>query len=226
MIVPLDKQPASSHASQTECCSNRGDRPCSASAQAWRLSAGGRCGGFTLVEVVTSITVGVIISGIAGTLIWNASRQRAEVSARSELIDLGSAAMEIMLRYIREIPQGDDCPLDAVPCLNGEAAIDVASSTELRFGDIGFRFTAETMKLEMTTNGTTIPANWYSLATDVMEFAFVYYDRCGQPTTSAPEVRRVRIALKLSRGVQITALATSIYLRSFMDEWETDASCD
>ena len=38
-------------------------------------------------------------------LIWNASRQRAEIAARCDLIETGSATLEVMLRNLREIPQ-------------------------------------------------------------------------------------------------------------------------
>jgi len=53
-----------------------------------RTAPGGgrsRCPGFTLIELVISISVGVIISGVAGSLLWNASTQRAEISLRGEL---------------------------------------------------------------------------------------------------------------------------------------------
>ncbi|MBN2562435.1 MAG: prepilin-type N-terminal cleavage/methylation domain-containing protein [Phycisphaerae bacterium] len=66
-----------------------------------------RCG-FTLIELVTSITVGVIISGIAGSLIWNASRQRAEIAARGELSDAGATALEVMVRHVRGVSEDAD----------------------------------------------------------------------------------------------------------------------
>lgn len=173
-----------------------------------------RCGGFTLIELVTSITVGVIISGIAGSLIWNASRQRAEVSARSELTDMGAAALEVMFRYIREIPQ------DAG--MTGQAQIDTATATELRFGNIGLLLNTGTDTVEITNdNGTT----WYPVVTDVGSVSFSYFDQTGGELTSFPlsqndrwSVRRIRIDLQLTRSSQDAHVRTSIYLRRFMNE--------
>ena len=174
---------------------------------------------FTLVELVVSITVGVIITGIAATLILNASRQRMEVAARGELIDMGSAAIEVMLRYIREISQ-DECPLAATPCLNGNAQVTTAADSDLRFDTYGFRLNAG--KLEITKNSGT---NWHTLATGVTGLAFTYYDRNNAALSPRPlslanrnAIRRISIQLDLASGSETTRLRTSIFLRNFMNE--------
>ncbi|MFH1418236.1 MAG: hypothetical protein ABII12_08135 [Planctomycetota bacterium] len=172
-----------------------------------------------------SISVGVIISGIAASLVWNASKQMAEVSARGELYDMGSAALETMFRYLREIPQ-DECPVNPTPCLLGNAQISTATATELRFGNTGFRFNTGANAVEMTADNGT---NWYALATDVGGFAFAYYDRSANSLTSFPlsqndreDVRRISVDLQMTRAGQTAQLRSAIFLRSFMDEVNSD----
>jgi prepilin-type N-terminal cleavage/methylation domain-containing protein len=182
--------------------------------------------GFTLIELVISISVGAIISGIAGSLIWNAARQRTEVAARGELVDMGSAALEVMLRYIREIPQ-NECPGNPTPCLGGRAQISLASATELRFGSNGLRYNAGSRCVEITNNNGT---NWWVVASDVGSCAFSYFSRTNAALTAFPlsqdnreGVRRISIDLQFARGTESAHLRTSIYLRNFMNEVMTSA---
>ena len=193
--------------------------------QSCRASLGGdaralraRRGGFTLIELVVSITVSVIICGLAATLLWNASSQRAEVAARVEMIDTGAVAIEKMLRYVREIPQGT-----TGPTLNGKAQIDLASATELRFNSaIGFRLNTINDTIEMTTDNA---ANWYPIVADANGFTITYTNRAGTSLTSFPlslsdreGVRHIGMEILLSRSSQNVKLKSSLYLRSFMDE--------
>lgn len=177
--------------------------------------------GFTLIELVLSISVGVIISGIAATLLWNASRQRAEVSTRGELFDAASAAVEVVFRYVREIPQ-DECPSNPTPCLLAHAQISTASATDLRFGNTGFRLNAGNNTVEMTIDNG---AHWYALVKEASGFAISYRDRSGSALTSFPlsstdraAVRRVGIDLTLTRGGETAHVRSGLYLRSFMNE--------
>lgn len=179
---------------------------------------------FTLIELVASISVGVVISGIAGALVWNASKIRTETAARSELVDTAAAAVEHVVRYLREIPQ-DECPGNPTPCLLGNAQIDTASAALLEFGQTGFRLSGG--QLQLTTDGG---ANWHPLANDVSAFAFTYYDRSGAVLSSLPlsatdrhAVRRIHLTLDMSRGGETAKVRTGIYLRSFMNEVETAA---
>jgi prepilin-type N-terminal cleavage/methylation domain-containing protein len=182
--------------------------------------------GFTLVELVVCIVVGSIISGTAGMLLWTASSQRGDVAARGELADQGAMAMEVMARYVREIAQGDDCPSNPTPCLNGKAQISTASASQINFGNTGFRYLAGNGKVEMTANNG---ATWQTLTKDVTGFSVTYYERTGLAMMPLPlsaadceDVRRVQITLDLARGTQSVKLQTSLYLRSFMDEVTTD----
>lgn len=193
-------------------------RPSARCTHARRLRAG-----FTLIELVVSITVSVIICGLAGSLLWNATQQRSEVSARAELIDMGASALEIMTRYLREIPQ-DECPGNPTPCLAGHAQVTTATSTQIRWGVYGFRKSGT--NLEMTTNsGTT----WYKLCGDVSSLSLTYYNRVGQnllmltsPDDDPQNMRRVTISLTLVRSSQTAKLSTGIFLRNFMNEVTSD----
>lgn len=167
---------------------------------------------FTLVELVVAITVSVVVSGVAGSLVWNAAKQRSEIGARVELIDTAARACEQMLRYIREVPQ------DAG--LTGLAQISTANASDVRFGSIGFRLSAN--DLEMTIDGGT---GWHPLTRDVSGLTISYFDAGGAALSSVPlsqtdreSVRTVRVLLDLSRGPEVARVQSSIYLRNFMNE--------
>lgn len=174
---------------------------------------------FTLIELITTLSVGVIISGIAGSLVWNASRIRGDLAARCELTDIAAAAMEQLVRHVREIPQ-DECPEQPAPCLLGHAQISIASATELRFGDTGIRRSGTQLQISLDDGN-----RWHLVAEDVADFSLSYFDRDGTQLSPMPlseanreSVRLVKIELRLTRGEQSIALRTGTYLRSFMNE--------
>lgn len=180
-------------------------------------------GAFTLVELIVSMTVGVIITGSAGWLVWSATDMRTQVAARVEVADTAATAMECLVRYIREIPQ-DECPANPTPCLMGRAQISMATATELRFESTGFRLNGS--QVEMTTDNAL---NWHPVARDVSEFSLAYYGRDGAGLAGFPlspsdrdSIRVVQITLALTRSTETVRLRTAIYLRSFMDEVTTD----
>lgn len=182
---------------------------------------------FTLVELVVSMSVGVIISGVAGSLLWNAARQHSEIVARGELTDMAGGALEMLVRHVRETTQGG--PLGSP---NGQAIITTASATQMNFARMdpdagvsvanGFRRNTSAGTLEMTIdNGAT----WRTMATDVSALAFAYFNRSGQDlsTLAAPDddpvnTRRVQITLTLARGAEVATVRTSVFLRNFMNE--------
>ena len=134
--------------------------------------------------------------------------------------------IEVMLRYIREIPQ-DECPGGPAPCLLGNAQIALASATEIRFGSIGFRYNSGNRRLEMSNDGGT---SWPPLVTDVSGLTFSYFNQTAAQLTSFPlpqadreDVRRIVVDLQLARGGESAHLRTSVYLRSFMNEVSTSA---
>jgi len=171
------------------------------------------------------MSVGVIISGTAAMMIWNATRQRAETSVRGELYEQAAAAMDVMSRYLREVPQ-DECPEEPEPCLHGKAQITVADQAALSFGDIGFRLAGGGGTLEMTVDGG---GSWQCVTREVAGFAFAYWDRHSNALTGMPltpghrnAVRQIGVDLVLSRGGQDAHLRTRVYLRNFMDEVKSD----
>lgn len=180
--------------------------------------------GFTLVELVVSIVVGSIIAGTAGMITLNAAKIRADTAARSDLVDEASSAVEVMLRYVREISQ-DECTGSSTPCLNGNAQVTTASATELDFDNYGFRLTGTTLEI---TNDTG--ANWHPFARDVSSLTFTYYGwttgvEAPAVLSSLPlsagdraKIRRVGVRIDLTRSAQAITLQTSIYLRKFMNE--------
>lgn len=182
-----------------------------------------RRSGFTLVELIVAMTVGVIISGSAGWLLWNATSIRTQVAARSEIADAAATAMECITRRVREIPQ-DECPSNPTPCLLGNAQVSAAMATELRFGSSGIRLNGS--QVELTTNNAV---NWYPLGKDISEFSLAYYNRSGASLGSFPlsqsdreDIRRIHVTLAMTRSSETVRLRTAVYLRSFMDEVTTN----
>ena len=175
--------------------------------------------GFTLVELIVSMTVGAIISGSAAMLLMNAARHRSETAARADMVDAGGMALETLIRHVREVSQ-DECPNDPTPCLMGNAQIDEAGASILHFDDFGFRLNGTT--LEMTRNNG---ANWYPLLRDVSGLTFSYTGRDGAALGPLPlsaarraAVRSVTVAINTTRGAETLTLRTGIFLRAFMDE--------
>jgi len=171
-----------------------------------------RPSGFTLVELIVCIVVSAVISGMAGSLLWNATKMRSEVGARAELVDIAARGMEQILRYVREIPQD--------LALTGLAQISTANSTDLRWGVYGIRKTGTT--IEITTNTGT---NWYPLLKEATTLTFAYYDKNNTELTSLPlsspnrqAVRLIKVNMTVTRSTESVALQSSIYLRAFMNE--------
>lgn len=171
-----------------------------------------RLSGFTLVELIVCIVVSAVISGMAGSLLWNATRMRSEVGARAELVDIAARGMEQILRYVREIPQ------DAA--LTGLAQISTANASDLRWGVYGIRRTGSTIEVTANTG-----ANWYPILKEATALTFAYYDKNNTALTSLPlsstnrqAVRLIKINLTVTRSTESVALQTSIYLRAFMNE--------
>lgn len=179
--------------------------------------------GYTLIELIVCIAVGVVISGSAGMVLWNASSQRVELSARAELHEIAAAAVERIVRHAREIEQ-DECSGNPTPCLLGNAQVSTATATELRFGSYGFRQSGSTVEMTID-NGT----NWHVLVRDVSSFALAYANRLGSAMTTFPlsqadreDIRQVQVTLALTRGGQTANVRTTVYLRNFMNEVMSD----
>ena len=175
-----------------------------------------------MIELVTCICVGAVISGISGALVWNAATLRTQGAARGEMTNSAAAALELVLRYCREIQQ-NECPANPTPCLLGNAQVSVATASEIRFGVYGFRLNGN--NLEMTKDSAT---NWYIASKDVSAFTIAYSNRIGSALTSFPlsasdreDIRQVQVTLQLTRANQTAKVRSSLYLRSFMDEATT-----
>ncbi|HUN81178.1 MAG TPA: prepilin-type N-terminal cleavage/methylation domain-containing protein [Phycisphaerae bacterium] len=178
---------------------------------------------FTLIEMISTIVISSIVCGSACMLLWNAARQRSEIAARAELVDEGAAALEILVRYFRDITQ-NECPVNPTPCLNGNAQVTSATSTQVRWGNFGVRQSGS--ELQMTSDNG---ANWRTLCADLSSVQMTFFNRLGQDlqTQTAPGngptyMRRIVVTLTLSRAGQTVDLRTGTYLRNFMNEVTSD----
>lgn len=181
--------------------------------------------GFTLIELISAISVSVIITGVAGLIILNAAKQRGDIAARVELYDSGAAAMDVVTRRLREISQ-DECPENPSPCLDGNAQITYASATRIEFDETGFQLNGAADSVEMSIDGAT---NWHALLRNTTGLTFSYFDRTGSALTSLPlsetdrhAVRRIVCEFQLARGGESARLRAGVFLRAFMNEVESD----
>ncbi len=107
---------------------------------------------------------------------------------------------------------------------DGNAQIDEATATTLRFDVYGFRLTGSTIEMSNDT-----AANWHPLLRDATGLTFSYFNRTGASLSTFPlsasdrsDVRRITVKIDLARGGEALSVQTSIYLRSFLDEVMSD----
>jgi prepilin-type N-terminal cleavage/methylation domain-containing protein len=168
--------------------------------------------GFTLIELVIAMSVGGVISFVAATIVLEGSQVMRAASARASLCDNGARAIEMMLRYVREVTP-------TAP-LGNTANIATADAADLRFDTYGFRQNGSA--LEMTEDSG---ANWHRACDSVTGLTFRYYDTSGTELTALPlspsdrgSVRQISVELQVSSAGQSIRLRSRVYLREFMHE--------
>jgi prepilin-type N-terminal cleavage/methylation domain-containing protein len=160
--------------------------------------------GFTLVEIVITIVIVSIISGIAAMIILQGIRSYSDDSSRSDVQYQTRFAVDRMAREIRLIRTRT---IADIPTMNG---------TTLLYNDIngtrmGFRLNAGSIQ-RTQDNGAT----WQTLATNITGGAvFTYLDDTGAVTAAQSSLWLVQIQVAAAEGSESVTMRTTVHPRNF-----------
>lgn len=162
-----------------------------------------RPSGFTLIELVVSMTVLMIVAAMAvtplmqGVVIWSTG------SARTRLLDEGRLTLEAWSREVRQV----------------RSAGDVAE-----FTDTVFDFTrTDGTAVRWELNGASLDRNGASACGYLAAMDFDYLDGVGVAAAAAADIRLVEIELTLTDAGQTVKLRTSAAPRNLLagtSTWE------
>jgi len=159
--------------------------------------------GFTLIEAIATIVVLGLLGSIASTILFTASNGYLSAATTAQLHGEASAAMDRVIRDVRNIPSTADGP-----------AINSMTATSIAW-DGGFSIALSGSQLTVTSDGTS-----YVLAEDVAVFQVQAFNHAGQqlPATlnaeQAQAVRRVVLTLTLQRHDVSHTLRSGAFIRS------------
>jgi prepilin-type N-terminal cleavage/methylation domain-containing protein len=159
--------------------------------------------GLTLIEIIIVIVlVGILSIGMAKFIIQTIDTWRF-VDIRNELSEEGKKAVDWMVRDIKEIKD--------------ERSINIADVSHLNFDNSN----AET--IDFIKNGSTLERNSFSLADNVANLTFRYFDGQGNELTpplsltQRRSIRKIRIEITLRRDNQEVNFFTNIIPRNLYD---------
>ena len=150
--------------------------------------------GFTLVETILTLALLSIVFCIGIAAMYSGIDTWGFFTQRKEILADGRMAMDRMCRQIRMI--------------RNDTSVTTANSTTFRFTDGNnndIMFTISAAAINLTQNGTT-----NALVSGVNSLTFTYYDANGSVIAtpvvapSATNIRRLRIAVSLSKGTSGT----------------------
>ena len=166
---------------------------------------------FTLVEVISTLTVMAIIGGIASRIAFQSFAAMNDASIRFGLHDQLAAAMERIAIELRTISvQPGSNPV--APDINGATT----NSLSFNAGSSPRTLAQDGSVLRLTGQaGVDTP-----LATSISSFVVQCYNGANAPLPSAPSpgqlaaVRRIQITLVASSGGVSETLRTKVFIRS------------
>lgn len=156
--------------------------------------------GFTLVEMVITITLVGIIAGIAGMIILQGMRAYLAGENRADVQYQAGAALERMSREIRTI--------------RSRADITTMTATDLRFTDMtgaqaGFTWVAPNL-------GRWNGAGTDPLAAGITAFSLAYYQQDGVTVAgAAATVWFIDVAITAQQGEETQQMRTRVHPRNF-----------
>jgi type IV pilus assembly protein PilW len=155
-----------------------------------------RDGGFSSVEIMVSMGIAMmVLAAVTNTFIGQARYYNAQEHV-NEMQQNARAAIDLMSREIKlagydpagtAISQGipySPSQLQLVADLDGDGS--TAGTDE----NITYTYDAANFRIQRTTGGTTT-----TLAENISEFTFEYLDPSGNPTTTAGDIRQIRISI-------------------------------
>jgi MSHA biogenesis protein MshO len=163
--------------------------------------------GFTLIEIVITIVIVSILSGLAAMIILQGVRAYSDERSRSDVHYQSRAAMERMAREIRMIRWDDTA---------GQADVTTMTATMLRYTDIqgirmGFRLSGT--EIQRTEDNA---ATWQTLASGVQSLNFAYFQQDGIATAAdATTLWFVAITMTDKQGAETLPMRTRVHPRNF-----------
>lgn len=150
--------------------------------------------GFTLVELVASMTVLAIIALIASNVIVESMRVYARAVPAMGASYKADLALRTMLRDIRD--------------LSDRSAITTFTSTAFTFQN------SDGMEIAFLLTGTDLTRNGDLLADDVTAFAFQYLEDDGSAAGSTDDLHLVDIDFTVQSGTQTLRSRSLVFPRS------------
>jgi len=163
--------------------------------------------GFTLIEIVITIVLLSIISGLAAMIILAAARSYSREQDRSDAHYQTRLAMERMAREIRTIRQPTELGTTAL------GTIDPNPTNGLIFTDV--TGTTITYSLTGTNLNRTINAAKSPLADGVTLLEFRHYDNANVLTTVPASVWTIEIFMQDQQGADTLQMRTRVHPRNF-----------
>jgi prepilin-type N-terminal cleavage/methylation domain-containing protein len=159
--------------------------------------------GFTLVEVVITIVIVGIISGIASLILLQGVRAYSDGQSRSDVHYQARLAMERMGREIRLVRSRT---VADIPVMNPTLFL----FTDSQGVQMGFRLNAGAVQ-RTQDNGTT----WQTLATGVTALNFSYLQQDGVTPAAATTLWFVAIEMTDQQGSETLQMRTRVHPRNF-----------
>ena len=156
-------------------------------------------GGFTLVELMVSMAIGLaVLAAIAGTFTAQ-TRQNSAEEQIGQMQQNVRGALDLMIREIQMAgykPAGGSFNgIQTSTATTLRIKLDLDSSgveTDGTTDDISYSFDSSTGLITRTLNNTSSGA---TLADNVTAFSFTYLDANGSSTTTNTAVRRITISI-------------------------------
>lgn len=157
--------------------------------------------GFTMVEIILSISLTAILAFAAGVALLQGLNSYRQISTRTNNLQAVRHAMD---RMVREIIRSGDTPQTNIQNIQGKLTL---------IDDLALAATFE-------LDGTDLERNGSLLAGNVTGLTFTGFKDDNTQTTAGPQVRRVRIqltTLPVGETVPLT-LTTDVFIRNYMYE--------
>lgn len=162
--------------------------------------------GFTLIEIVITIVIVGIISGIAAVIIAQAVRSHSDEMGRSDVRYRAELAIERMSREIRQIRSAS---VADIPTMTGSLLL----YKDINGVSMGFRLNAGAIE-RTEDNGAT----WNILATNITAPGgnlFTYLNSAGAVTANQASLWLVQIEFTAAQGTETAAFRSSVHPRNF-----------
>jgi len=163
--------------------------------------------GFTLVEIVITIVLIGILSGIAAMIILQGVRAYSGEQSRSDVHYQARIAMERMTREIRSARLASETGTVISGAITGNPTSSFIF-TDLSGGTI--RYSLSGADLMRTTGGMPV-----LLAQGITSLEFRHYDKAGAPTLTAANLWVVELGLVAQQGGETLDLRTRVHPRNF-----------